>query len=488
MGGLVARAGRLWRWSGLGGGGVCVCACFRGRVVGSTGGSWGSSGRAGASGLARPDPAAPQPSHAGGQPPGSCCLVDRSSRGSLVLSRRPPCHAGCGLCPRAALPFRIRTNRVLCQGAQRAPARGSPVFCWAGEGVFHSPVVSINDLVFLWWCSVFWPSPSPHRSSVCKSVVCHENDRAAQRVPVSFPFHLPAGPCQLPGGLPPLPTPPALLPDSSSLAEGPRASQPLWAPAPCTAPRGSCPQWVCLAEPHRQLPLQHPRTLQPPPGSSRDGVPWRGGGGGCPMAHQSPSGVVGTWLGMGRGTGVDPGCCRRGRKMRRCPGVIQTDFNAVSQGSRGHSCHGWCQRRLHRHPLPGNELASLASLGAGRAGGCRGGGCRGSGCLPVPGRSVFPERGPQHGLAVSPQGASWVPAQVPAVLPFDGHASPLPELEEEILREFPIAAHRPAARHVPELAPLACGESPGAVSGVWLDSTPVAPHPITHLGSGRHRH
>lgn len=166
VGGLVARAGRLWRWSGLGGGGVCVCACFRGRVVGSTGGSWGSSGRAGASGLARPDPAAPQPSHAGGQPPGSCCLVDRSSRGSLVLSRRPPCHAGCGLCPRAALPFRIRTNRVLCQGAQRAPARGSPVFCWAGEGVFHSPVVSINDLVFLWWCSVFWPSPSPHRSSV----------------------------------------------------------------------------------------------------------------------------------------------------------------------------------------------------------------------------------------------------------------------------------------------------------------------------------
>lgn len=222
--------------------------------------------------------------------------------------------------------------------------------------------------------------------------------------------------------------------------------------------------------------------------SSRDGVPWRGGRGGCPMAHQSPSGVVGTWLGMGRGTGVDPGCCRRGRKMRRCPGVIQTDFNAVSQGSRGHSCHGWCQRRLHRHPLPGNELASLASLGAGRAGGCRGGGCRGSGCLPVPGRSVFPERGPQHGLAVSPQGAGWVPAQVPAVLPFDGHASPLPELEEEILREFPIAAHRPAARHVPELAPLACGESPGAVSGVWLDSTPVAPHPITHLGSGRHRH
>ena len=152
-------------------------------------------GRAGAYGLAWPGPAArrPQPGHAGRQPPGSCCLVDRSSRGSLVLSRRPLCHAGCGLCPRAALPFRIRTNRVLCQGAQRAPARGSPIFCWAGEGVFRSPVVSINDLVFLWWCSVFWPSPSPHRSSVCKSVVCHENDRAAQRVPVSFPFHLPAG-------------------------------------------------------------------------------------------------------------------------------------------------------------------------------------------------------------------------------------------------------------------------------------------------------
>lgn len=96
-------------------------------------------GRVGASGLARPDPAAfPPPSLAmpAGSPPAPCCLVDRSSRGSLALSR---CRAGGGLCPRAALPFRIRTNRVLCQGAQRAPARGSPIFCWAGEGVFPLP-------------------------------------------------------------------------------------------------------------------------------------------------------------------------------------------------------------------------------------------------------------------------------------------------------------------------------------------------------------
>lgn len=109
------------------------------------------------------------------------------------------------------MPFRIRTNRVLCQGA-----RGSPVFCWAGEGVFRSPVVSINDLVSLWRCSVFWGlRPSPHCSGVCKSVVCHENDRAAQPLRVSFPFHLCTGPPCLPRptwrclrGCSPLPVPP----------------------------------------------------------------------------------------------------------------------------------------------------------------------------------------------------------------------------------------------------------------------------------------
>lgn len=129
-------------------GGVCVCVCvFRGRVVGSTGGLRGSSGvspraarrQSGGfwAGPARPCRLSP-PSLAmpAGSPPAPCCLVDRSSRGSLALSR---CRAGGGLCPRAALPFRIRTNRVLCQGAQRAPARGSPVFCWAGEGVFPLP-------------------------------------------------------------------------------------------------------------------------------------------------------------------------------------------------------------------------------------------------------------------------------------------------------------------------------------------------------------
>lgn len=147
-------------------------------------------------------------------------------------------------------------------------ARGSPIFCWAGEGVFRSPVVSINDLVFLWWCSVFWPSPSPHRSSVCKSVVCHENDRAAQQVPVSFPFHLSAGPCQLPGGLPPLPTPPALLPDSSSLAEGPRASQPLRAPAPCAAPRGPAHSGFAWPSPIASCPCSTPGPCDHRPGSS----------------------------------------------------------------------------------------------------------------------------------------------------------------------------------------------------------------------------
>lgn len=317
-------------------GGGCVCACFV--VVLSAapgGGSRGSGGRAGASGLARPSPAAPQPGRAGGQLPEPCCLVDRSSRGSLVLSRQPPRRAGCGLCPRAASPFRIRTNRVLCQGAQRAPARGSPVFCWAGEGVFRSPVVSINDLVFLWWCSVFWPSPSPHSSSVCKSVVCHENDRAAQRVPVSFPFHLPAGPRQLPGGLllPPPPQPSARL--------QPPPAPPAWRRVHGhPSPSGSCLWWVCFAEPRLNgTPspcVQHPAalpaaargSLHPRAGVPRQDQPFWGCGG----SHRAARSGWGyrPWAGHGEGDGRHPsspqaagtpalGRCGRRRRTRRCP-------------------------------------------------------------------------------------------------------------------------------------------------------------------------
>jgi len=94
-----------------------------------------------------------------------------------------------------------------------------------------------------------------------------------------------------------------------------------------------------------------------------------------------------------------------------------------------------------------------------------------------PDGSVLPERGPQHGLAVGAQRAGRVPAQVPPVLPFDGDAAALPELEEEILGEVPVAAHRPAARHVPELAPLACGGSPGGGPSAGSGRTPGSPPP-----------
>lgn len=192
---------------------------------------------------------------------------------------------------------------------------------------------------------------------------------------------------------------------------------------------------------------------------------------GGPMGQHCPAGVPDPWAGHGKGDRVGPWGLGegRGQKMRPWPGVIQTDFNATD---------GRCQRRLHAILCQG-QAGARGQPGSGV-------GWRGS---PVPDGSVLPERGPQDGVAVGTQGAGRVPTQVPPVLPFDGDTAPLPELEEEILGEVPVAAHRPAARHVPELAPLACGESPGVSAGSGWDHSSSPPIPVTHphLGSDRRR-
>lgn len=76
---------------------------------------------------------------------------------------------------------------------------GEPRFLLGRGGGLRSPVVSINDLVSPCWCGVVRPRPLPHLSTVCNSVVCHENDPVAHPVPGSVPFHPPRGSWQLSG-------------------------------------------------------------------------------------------------------------------------------------------------------------------------------------------------------------------------------------------------------------------------------------------------
>lgn len=121
-----AERPRQWfRW-----GGMCVCACF---VVVLSAALEARGGPAAGRGLLGwPGPVLPPPQAAALWGQRRCCLVDRSSRGSLVLS---------GLGP---LPFRVRTNRVLCQGDQPGARPGEPRFLLGRGGggfFFCSPVV-----------------------------------------------------------------------------------------------------------------------------------------------------------------------------------------------------------------------------------------------------------------------------------------------------------------------------------------------------------
>lgn len=197
-------------------GGLCVCV-FRGRVVGSAEGAGlrrgsprGEAGRgappggraggfwAGPARPCRPPPPHPTP-FTPPAAPGPCCLSwGRFSRGSFsaLPVAAVPCRPGAVPPTLRRLAFQEQDK----QGAQGGAPPTPPFSAGQGRGGMLGVVplpppssVSRNDLVSLWWGSGVWPRPPPACPAVCNSVVCHENDRAAQPAACLF-FSIPLAP------------------------------------------------------------------------------------------------------------------------------------------------------------------------------------------------------------------------------------------------------------------------------------------------------
>lgn len=195
----------------------CVCACFvvvlwaapRARGCGAVppggrrGGGHHPAAEQGASGLAQPGPAAHPPPHptpfTPPAAPGPCCLSwGRFSRGSFsaLPVAAVPCRPGAVPPTLRRLAFQEQDK----QGAQGGAPPPPPFSAGQGRGGMLGVVplpppssVSRNDLVSLWWGSGVWPRPPPACPAVCNSVVCHENDRAAQPAACLF-FSIPLAP------------------------------------------------------------------------------------------------------------------------------------------------------------------------------------------------------------------------------------------------------------------------------------------------------